>query len=117
MNEIDIFKTPLYHCNIEETKSLLPELESRIYEVEKTSHSVQKSNSGGFQSDFINQDEEPVYNKLLSALRSNIVTVINSWNFIGKNIKIGYCWYNINRKGNFNCHTHILIVILLVFFM
>jgi len=107
MNKIDIFTTPLYHCNIEQTRPLIPKLESRIYEVEKTSKSVVKSNAGGFQSDYMNQDDEPAYNKLLTILKPEIIKVVNDWYFTGSNIQVGYCWYNINRKGHFNwSHSH-----------
>jgi uncharacterized protein (TIGR02466 family) len=108
MNTIDIFKTPLFECNLDSTRHLIPKLEQYAYHQEKFKSGRNVSNIGGHQTPFIGIEEEPLYKELIDLLIPQIRDVIYAFNYHpDKQIRILQCWININRKGHLNLpHIH-----------
>ena len=50
MNPIDIFKTPLFTCNLDSTRHMIPKLEKFAYQEEKKKSCRNVSNIGGHLS-------------------------------------------------------------------
>ena len=108
MNIIDIFKTPLFTCNLDSTRHMVPKLEQYALEQEKNKSGRNVSNIGGHQTPFLSPDKEPLYSELLDLLMNEIKGVCVAMNYHAeKEITIGQCWININRKGHLNMpHVH-----------
>jgi uncharacterized protein (TIGR02466 family) len=108
MKTIELFTTPLFHCNIDSTRELLPKLEEYALHQEKFKSIKNVSNVGGHQTPFTPVEDEPLYEDLIDRLVPEIKRVILEWNFDDNlQIHIGRCWININRKGHLNMpHTH-----------
>ena len=108
MNIIDIFKTPLFTCNLDSTRHMVPKLEQYALEQEKNKSGRNVSNIGGHQTPFLSPDKEPLYAELLDLLINEIKGVCVAMNYHAeKEITIGQCWININRKGHLNMpHVH-----------
>jgi len=108
MNIIDIFKTPLFTCNLDSTRHMIPKLEQYALEQEKNKSGRNVSNIGGHQTPFLSPDKEPLYAELLDLLINEIKGVCVAMNYHAeKEITIGQCWININRKGHLNMpHVH-----------
>ena len=108
MNTIDIFKTPLFTCNLDSTRHMIPKLEQYAYHQEKYESGRNVSNIGGHQTPFISIEEEPLYEELIDLLISEIKGVVVAMNYHSeKQIVIGQCWININRKNHLNMpHIH-----------
>tara|TARA_B100001109_G_scaffold216736_1_gene186249 strand:+ start:278 stop:859 length:582 start_codon:yes stop_codon:yes gene_type:complete len=108
MKTIDIFKTPLFTCNLDSTRHLIPKLEQYAYHQEKNKSGRNVSNIGGHQTPFISPDKEPLYEELIDLLISEIRGVAVAMRYRSEQeITIGKCWININRKGHLNWpHVH-----------
>ena len=108
MKTIDIFKTPLFTCNLDSTRHMVPKLEQYALEQEKNKSGRNVSNIGGHQTPFLSPDKEPLYSELLDLLMNEIKGVCVAMNYHAeKEITIGQCWININRKGHLNMpHVH-----------
>ena len=108
MKTIDIFKTPLFTCNLDSTRHMVPKLEQYALEQEKNKSGRNVSNIGGHQTPFLSPDKEPLYAELLDLLINEIKGVCVAMNYHAeKEITIGQCWININRKGHLNMpHVH-----------
>ena len=108
MKTIDIFKTPLFTCNLDSTRHMIPKLEQYALEQEKNKSGRNVSNIGGHQTPFLSPDKEPLYSELLDLLMNEIKGVCVAMNYHAeKEITIGQCWININRKGHLNMpHVH-----------
>ena len=108
MKTIDIFKTPLFTCNLDSTRHMIPKLEQYALEQEKNKSGRNVSNIGGHQTPFLSPDKEPLYAELLDLLMNEIKGVCVAMNYHAeKEITIGQCWININRKGHLNMpHVH-----------
>ena len=108
MKTIDIFKTPLFTCNLDSTRHMVPKLEQYAYEQEKNKSGRNVSNIGGHQTNFITIEEEPLYEELIELLIPEIRSVVYAMNYHShKQITILQCWININRKGHLNLpHIH-----------
>jgi len=108
MKTIDIFKTPLFTCNLDSTRHMIPKLEQYAYHQEKYESGRNVSNIGGHQTPFITIEEEPLYEELIDLLISEIKGVVVAMNYHSeKQIVIGQCWININRKNHLNMpHIH-----------
>ena len=108
MKTIDIFKTPLFTCNLDSTRHMIPKLEQYALEQEKNKSGRNVSNIGGHQTPFLSPDKEPLYAELLDLLINEIKGVCVAMNYHAeKEITIGQCWININRKGHLNMpHVH-----------
>ena len=108
MKTIDIFKTPLFTCNLDSTRHMVPKLEQYALEQEKNKSGRNVSNIGGHQTPFLSPDKEPLYAELLDLLINEIKGVCVVMNYHAeKEITIGQCWININRKGHLNMpHVH-----------
>jgi len=108
MKIVNLFTTPLFITNIEETKSLIPKLESKALHEEKNKSGRNVSNVGGHQTPFITLEEEPLYKELVDRLMPEIRNTIHSFGYRDiYNIIVGQCWMNINRKGHLNLpHIH-----------
>mgnify|MGYP001201580471 FL=1 len=109
MKTIELFTTPLFHCNIDSTRELLPKLEEYALHQEKYKSGRNVSNvNGGHQTPFLSTSEEPLYHALVDKLKDEIKSVLRQWNFNDKlQATIGGCWININRKGHLNMpHMH-----------
>lgn len=80
-------------------------LKNSILNLEKTTPSKNRSNSGGWQSDIINCDHSEM--KLLSDRCCNVCQeVSNTWK-LDQQIIVTNLWINVNRKHNFNYpHFH-----------
>jgi|TARA_Y100000033_G_scaffold16495_1_gene15500 uncharacterized protein (TIGR02466 family) len=87
---------------------MVPKLEQYAYEQEKYKSGRNVSNIGGHQTNFITIEEEPLYKELVNLLIDEIRGVVVSMNYHSeKQITIGKCWININRKGHLNMpHIH-----------
>ena len=109
MNTIDIFKTPLFTCNLDSTRELIPKLEKYSLHQEKYKSGRNVSNiNGGHQTPFISLEDEPLYKDLIDRLAPKIRNVVYQFNYVDNSqIEILQCWININRKGHLNMpHTH-----------
>ena len=108
MKTIDIFKTPLFTCNLDSTRHMVPKLEQYAYQQEKHKPGRHVSNIGGYQTPYISIEEEPLYKELIDLLIPKIRSVIYTMNYHShKQITILQCWVNINRKGHLNLpHIH-----------
>ena len=110
MKTIELFTTPLFHCNIDSTKHMIPELEEFALQLEKKHKSVRNVSNvnGGYQAPFLIVGKEPLCEDLVNRLMPEIRSVVQKWNFDNKlQIQIGRCWININRKGHLNMpHAH-----------
>ena len=108
MKTIDLFKTPLFTCNLDSTRHMVPKLEQYAYHQEKYESGRNVSNIGGHQTPFIAIEEEPLYEELIDLLISEIKGVVVAMNYHSeKQIVIGQCWININRKNHLNMpHIH-----------
>ena len=109
MNTIDIFKTPLFTCNLDSTRELIPELEKYSLHQEKFKSGRNISNvNGGHQTPFISVQDEPLYKDLIDKLVPSVQNVVYKFNYVDDTeIKILQCWININRKGHLNLpHRH-----------
>ena len=95
MNLINLFSTPVWSTQLECFDN--DKLTNKIYQLEKTRESSQKSNIGGFQSDDL---KYPMFRR---KIYENIPRIE------GKelpNVKI-WEWVNINRRGDSNVrHNH-----------
>ena len=95
MNLINLFSTPVWSTQLECFDN--DKLANKIYQLEKTRESSQKSNIGGFQSDDL---KYPMFRR---KIYENIPRIE------GKelpNVKI-WEWVNINRRGDSNMrHNH-----------
>ena len=108
MKTIDIFKTPLFTCNLDSTRHLVPKLEQYAYHQEKNESGRNVSNVGGHQTPFITIEEEPLYEELIELLIPQIKDVVYGYNYHPEQqLTILQCWININRKGHLNLpHIH-----------
>lgn len=108
MKTIDIFKTPLFTCNLDSTRHMIPKLEQYAYHQEKYESGRNVSNIGGHQTPFISIEEESLYEELIDLLISEIKGVAVAMKYHSEQqITIGKCWININRKGHLNLpHVH-----------
>lgn len=108
MKTLDIFKTPLFTCNLDSTRHMVPKLEQYAYHQEKYESGRNVSNIGGHQTPFISLEEEPLYEELIDLLIPEIRGVVFGMNYHSeKQIVIGKCWININRKNHLNMpHIH-----------
>ena len=108
MKTIDIFKTPLFTCNLDSTRHMVPKLKQYAYQQEKYKSGRNVSNVGGHQTPFITIEKEPLYKELINLLIPQIRDVIYGFNYHPhKQITILQCWININRKGHLNLpHIH-----------
>ena len=108
MKTIDIFKTPLFTCNLDSTRHMIPKLEQYAYYQEKYESGRNVSNIGGHQTPFLAIEDEPLYEELIDLLIPEIRGVIFAMNYYSeKQIVIGQCWININRKNHLNMpHIH-----------
>ena len=108
MKTIDIFKTPLFTCNLDSTRHMVPKLEQYAYQQEKYKSGRNVSNVGGHQTKFITIEEEPLYKELVDLLIDEIRGVVVAMKYHPhKQISILQCWININRKGHLNLpHIH-----------
>ena len=109
MKTIDIFKTPLFTCNLDSTRHMIPKLEKFAYEEEKKKSCRNVSNvNGGHQTPFLAIEDEPLYKELINILTPKIRSVVYKFNYVDNSqIEILQCWININRKGQLNMpHTH-----------
>ena len=108
MKTIDIFKTPLFTCNLDSTRHMIPKLEQYAYKKEKYKSGRNVSNVGGHQTKFITIEEEPLYKELVDLLIDEIRGVVVAMKYHPqKQISILQCWININRKGHLNLpHIH-----------
>jgi len=110
MKTIELFTTPLFHCNIDSTRELLPKLEEFALQQEKKHKSVRNvSNAnGGHQTPFTPVRQVPLYDALIDKLKDEIRSVVRQWNFDDRlQINMSYCWISINRKGHLNMlHMH-----------
>ena len=109
MNTIELFTTPLFHCNIDSTRELLPKLEEYALQQEKYKSGRNVSNvNGGHQTPFLSTSEVPLYDTLIDKLKDEIRSVVRQWNFDDRlQINVDSCWININRKGHLNMpHMH-----------
>jgi len=108
MNIIDIFKTPLFTCNLDSTRHMVPKLEKYAYHHEKYESGRNVSNIGGHQTPFLSIEKEPLYKELIELIIPEIKGVCVAMNYHSdKQISIGQCWININRKGHLNMpHIH-----------
>ena len=108
MKTIDIFKTPLFTCNLDSTRHMIPKLEQYAYHQEKYESGRNVSNIGGHQTPFLAIEDEPLYEELIDLLISEIKGVAVAMKYHSEQqITIGKCWININRKGHLNMpHIH-----------
>ena len=108
MKTIDLFKTPLFTCNLDSTRHMVPKLKQYAYQQEKYKSGRNVSNIGGHQTPFITIEKEPLYKELIDLLISEIKGVVVAMNYHSeKQIVIGQCWININRKNHLNMpHIH-----------
>ena len=109
MKTLDLFTTPLFHCNIEQTKPLLTDLENLALEHEANHESGRNvSNVGGHQTPFLSLEDEPKYEQLIETLMPEIRNTVQGFNYRNYlKIIVLKCWININRKGHLNWpHTH-----------
>ena len=108
MKTLDIFKTPLFTCNLDSTRHMFPKLEQYAYHQEKYESGRNVSNIGGHQTPFLAIEDEPLYEELIELLIPEIRNVIYGFNYHSeKQITIGQCWININRKNHLNMpHIH-----------
>ena len=108
MKTIDLFKTPLFTCNLDSTRHMVPKLKKYAYHQEKYKSGRNVSNIGGHQTPFITIEKEPLYKELIDLLISEIKGVVVAMNYHSeKQIVIGQCWININRKNHLNMpHIH-----------
>lgn len=109
MKTIDIFKTPLFTCNLDSTRHMAPKLEKLAYQEEKNKSCRNVSNiNGGHQTPFIAVEDEPLYKELIDTLIPEILNVVYQYNYVDNTqVQILQCWININRKSHLNMpHTH-----------
>ena len=82
MNILDLFTTPLFHCNIEQTKPLLTDLENIALDHEANHESGRNvSNVGGHQTPFLSIEDEPKYEQLVETLMPEIKNTIGLFNY------------------------------------
>ena len=64
MKTIDIFKTPLFTCNLDSTRHMVPKLEQYAYHQEKYESGRNVSNVGGHQTPFITIEKDASRSKV-----------------------------------------------------
>ena len=64
MKTIDIFKTPLFTCNLDSTRHMVPKLEQYAYQQEKYESGRNVSNVGGHQRIWVSSDSGSSYDSL-----------------------------------------------------
>ena len=78
---------------------------AKCLELENVTKKVQKSNCGGFQSDFIDWDEHEEFLECKKFIIENLQTIFNETGV--SSCTLGKFWININRKEHYNYeHTH-----------
>ena len=109
MHETKLFYTPLWQDDLAATTTDWSEhcghMLAKVYELERSSKSVEKTNFGGWQSEddiYVHEEFTWLLNHIMRL--SNQVAPEYSPELKFNN---GHIWANINRKGDFNAvHTH-----------
>lgn len=109
MNAVQCFPTLIWSLMAQNPLAINEELEALLNELRHSNKTgnpgVSRSNQGGWQSDFINLQNLPLFGHATEHALQTIAGEIN----ISKSCKIvmNGCWINVNTKGCSNrTHTH-----------
>jgi len=103
--KLDIFTTSIHHYNLTQIENLRKQFELYALNDEKVSKGNTISNVGGHQSKPVWQKDLDLYDTFCKNVLPNIFKdMTNVYKWQSNHIQPMNCWFNVNRKGDYNLH-------------